>query len=295
MKQSLTDSLTPAYLQRVSRRLIDMYRSKQERQLREVHDYLFPSPPDTQDSRETRPDLKKEFLALIKLFHPDTYSLHHKQILQSNSPGSEAQIEFYRRFVDVESKIQLNRHRSRQIVRDAFSEEEVYAFEENSNPEDYAEEDILSEAASPQDIYSIIRSLFMGNNLTAELSPIDLEQIDGELVLSNHDIEDLDGIQHCTHLRALDLSGNQIDNIYELRFLEDLEELDLSGNHIHSIDELAELHSLKVLYLDENNIEDISPLLQLPSLEFASVIGNPLSSMQPISELQENGVVVVYF
>lgn len=287
--------LTVPYLQRVSRRLIDMYRSKQERQIRELHDYLFPSPPDTQDSRETRPDLKKQFLALIKLFHPDTYRFHHKQILQSNSPGSEAQIEFYRRFVDVESKIQLTRHHSRQIVREAFFEEEVYAFEEDSNLEDYVEADILAEAASPQDIYSIIRSLFLGNNLTAELSPIDLEQIDGELVLSNYEIDDLDGIQHCSHLRALDLSGNRIDNIYELRFLEDLEELDLSYNHLHSINELAEIHSLKVVYLDENSIEDISPLLHLPSLEFVSVIGNPLSSMQPIYELQENGVMVVYF
>ena len=295
MKQSLTDNLTTAYLQRVSRRLIDMYRSKQEPQIRELHDYLFPSPPDTQDSRETRPDLKKQFLALIKLFHPDTYSRHQKQILQSGRPGSKAQLEFYKRFLEVESRIQLNRHRSRQIVREAFSEEEVYTFEEDSNLEDYAEEDILAEADSPQSIYSIIRSLFLGNNLTVELSPIDLEQIDGELVLSNNDIEGLDGIQHCTHLSALDLSGNQIDNIYELRFLEDLEELDLSGNNIHSIDELGGLHSLKVLYLDENSIEDISPLLQLPSLEFVSVIGNPLTSMQPISELQENGVVVVYF
>jgi hypothetical protein len=291
-KQALLDMLTVPYLQRVSRRLIDMYRSKQERQIRELHGYLFPPPPAV---REKPADIKKQFIALIKLFHPDTYNLHHKQILQISLSESDTQIEFYRRFVDVESKIQLNQHRNRHIVREAFFEEEVYAFEEDSNLEDYVEEDILAEAASPQDIYSIIRSLFLGNNLTAELSPIDLEQIDGELVLSNHDIEDLDGIQHCTHLRALDLSGNQIDNIYELRFLEDLEELDLSGNHIHSIDELAELHSLKVLYLDDNSIEDISPLLQLPSLEFVSVIGNPLSSMQPIYELQENGVVVVYF
>ncbi len=295
MKQTLLDSLTTAYLQRVSRRLIDMYRSKQARQIRELHDYLFPSPADTQDSRETRPELKKQFIALIKLFHPDTYNLHRKQILESSLPGNDTHIEFYRRFVDVESKIQLNRQSRQHMVQEAFYEDEVYAFEADSDVEDYVEADILGERTSPQNIYSIIRSLFLGNNLTAELSPLDLEQIDGELVLSNHDIEDLDGIQHCIHLNALDLSSNQIDNIYELQFLEDLEELDLSYNQINSIDELAELHRLKVLYLDGNSIEDISPLLQLPTLEFVSVIGNPLSNMQPISELQENGVVVVYF
>ncbi|MCF7914880.1 MAG: hypothetical protein K9L66_06935 [Spirochaetaceae bacterium] len=291
-KQALLDTLTVPFLQRVSRHLIDMYRSKQDRQIRDLHDYLFPVYPA---GREKRGDLKKQFIALIKLFHPDTYNFHRKQILQSNPTGSEAQLEFYRRFVDVESRMKLNRHHSQHIVRDAFSGEEVYAFEEDSNLEDYVEAEIFAEQASPQNIYSIIRSLFLGNNLTAELSPIDLEQIDGELILSNQEIEDLDGIQHCTHLRALDLSGNQLDNIYELRFLEDLEELDLSYNHIHSIDKLTEIHSLKVVYLDENSVEDLSPLLQLPSLEFVSVIGNPLSSMQPISELQENGVVVVYF
>lgn len=291
-KQTLIDALTVPYLQRVSRRIIDMYRSKQERQISELYDYLFPSPSESPNKRA---ELKKQFIVLIKLFHPDTHNLHRKQILQSSSPESEAEIEFYRRFVDVESRIQLTRQRSRQIVRDAFSQEEVYAFDEDSDIEDYSEADTLAEEASPQNIYSIIRSLFLGNNLTAEFSPLDLKQIEGELVLSTQEIDDLDGIQYCTHLRGLDLSNNQIDNIYELQFLENLEELDISHNHIHSIDELAEIHSLIIVYLDQNNIEDISPLLQLPALEFVSVIGNPLSSMQPIDALQENGVVIVYF
>ena len=306
-KQEIIAALDVGYLQRISRSLIDMYRSKQERQLSELYTYLFPGTHDFREDTHGKSagpvQFKKQFIALIKLFHPDTYNYHHKQILDSHAnqaKGAETThiIDFYQKFMTLESKLHHNTQRRQHIIREAFSTKEEYAFEEDFNDfnlDEYFETDVLAEKSSTQNIYSIISSLFLGNNLSADLGPIDLQQIDGELILSNHEIEDLDGIQHCIHLNSLDLSNNLIDNIYELRFLENLEELDLSYNHLYAIDDLSRLEHLKFLYLDENSIEEISSLLTLPSLEFVSLIGNPLSSMNTIYELQEKNVVVVYF
>jgi len=152
----------------------------------------------------------------------------------------------------------------------------------------------LRETVYGEDIISILSYMFLGNT-SRILEPVDLEQIEGELILSSMDLSDLDGLQFCTGVTNLDLSDNNIDNIYEVGSLYQLEELDLSHNNITDLEPLVGLDNLETLYIDNNRIEDISVLAKLDGLKFVSMTGNPVKSMDDIYRLKENDVIVVYY
>lgn len=114
-----------------------------------------------------------------------------------------------------------------------------------------------------------------------------------EFELSSSDINDLDGIQFCTHAKSIDLSDNKIFDLSLLAGLRDLEELNLSYNKIGIIDELSNLTNLKSLYLADNPIDDISPLFSLEKLEYIDLRENKIAPDQ-IKTLVEMGIEVDY-
>jgi Leucine-rich repeat (LRR) protein len=111
--------------------------------------------------------------------------------------------------------------------------------------------------------------------------------------LSSYGINDLDGIQFCTHARTMDLSNNMISDLLLIVALKELEELNLSDNEVGFIDDIGNLKMLRTVILSNNFIEDISPLFNLENLEYADLSGNRIDPDQ-LAMLLDNGVVVDY-
>jgi Leucine-rich repeat (LRR) protein len=112
-----------------------------------------------------------------------------------------------------------------------------------------------------------------------------------EFELSGSDINDLEGIQYCIHVKILDLSENLITDLCPLWPLTLLEELNLADNRIEDIDMLSHLSNLRILDLSNNAIRDISPLMELGRLEYVDLSGTKVPAKQ-IVELEELGVTV---
>jgi Leucine-rich repeat (LRR) protein len=113
-----------------------------------------------------------------------------------------------------------------------------------------------------------------------------------EFELSGSDINDLEGIQYCIHVKILDLSGNLINDLCPLWSLTLLEELNLADNRLEDIDMLSHLLNLRILDISNNAIRDISALMELGRLEYVDLSGTKVPAKQ-VSELEELGVTVV--
>jgi hypothetical protein len=132
--------------------------------------------------------------------------------------------------------------------------------------------------------------------------PIHASELVGLASLSASDrgIEDLSGLQYCTHLTELDLISNQISDISPLANLTKLINLGLGWNQISDISPLANLTKLTNLCLSSNQISDISPLVQNEGLgtgDEVTLSSNPLSSDSIniyIPQLEARGVTVYY-
>ena len=105
-----------------------------------------------------------------------------------------------------------------------------------------------------------------------------------DLVVSESDIANLQGLEHAVNLRFLHLSRSQIVDITPLTGLVSLEVLKLYRNQIVDITPLSNLVNLERLELQYNQILDFTPLLELTNLKSIRVAGNP-GDFSPILEL----------
>ena len=276
---------TTDFFRKRSQNLIELYKARHFSKLNNINNQLFPGKIQIDPSA----DNKKLFYSLIKIFHPDSYKSHLKRFNEAISNDDTTTIDFYSRLISIELDNGKNN-----LVESEYNSEEVYIFDKEED-ESYVFNDVeLNESEIDQSIISIISEMFLGNS-GRYLESIDLSQIDGELILSDSNISNLDGLQYCIGVTNLDLSHNKIENIYEINSLERLEELDLSNNDIVNIDQLIGLDNLETLYLDSNQIDDIEILLKLKELKFVSILDNPLKNMDVLHKLQENGVIVIYY
>lgn len=276
---------TTEFFRKRSQKLIELYKARHFSKLNNISNQLFPEKIQSDPSA----DNKKLFYSLIKIFHPDSYKYHLKRFNEAISNDDTTTIGFYSRLISI--KLDNGKYN---LVESEYNSEEVYIFDKEED-ESYVFNDVeLNESEIDQSIISIISEMFLGNS-GKYLESIDLSQIDGELILSNSNISNLDGLQYCIGVTNLDLSHNKIENIYEINSLERLQELDLSNNDIDNIDQLIGLGNLETLYLDSNQIDDIAVLLNLKELKFVSIIDNPLKNMDVLHKLQENGVIVIYY
>ena len=159
----------------------------------------------------------------------------------------------------------------------------------------------------------------LGKDSGEVITDTDLDGLRQTLDVSNSNIQDLTGIQHCSNITKLNISGNEVWDISPISNLDKLIVLEMSHNQISDISPLSELTSLIHLYLHENQIsnikplsyldnlthlylgsnqiKDISPLLGLNNLDWISVEDNSfssLSSINTINHLQSNGISVNY-
>jgi len=180
----------------------------------------------------------------------------------------------------------------------AYSDDDFGYDEKSVYDEDVAdakETDEFDEACDEHE-YGFIEALtrLILGNLDFTITIEDVQSLEGELDLSDYDIVDLKGAEHCMNISSLNLSGNHISGIGPLSHLTQLESLFLSGNRIRSIDGLSGLANLKELDLSFNEIEDISVLKTLESLLYVNLLGNPVKDPGVIKELTDRGVLVVY-
>ena len=105
-----------------------------------------------------------------------------------------------------------------------------------------------------------------------------------DLVITESDIENLQGLEHAVNLRFLHLSRSQIVDITPLSGLMFLKTLKLNHNQIIDITPLSNLVNLEHLRLHHNQIIDFTPLLGLINLKSIRVTGNP-GDVSPILAL----------
>jgi len=244
--------------------------------------------------------LGRLFATVIQQYHPDKLA---KIINEIEDHFRENRLEELVRLRDIFIFKATPRHLS---YRSEPRTEETYAYgdddfgydEKAVYEEDFTGDvdiDEFDEACEDHErgfIEALTRLVF--GNLNLAITIEDVQSLEGELDLSDYDIVDLKGVEHCMNISSLNLSGNDIRNIGPLSRLTRLESLFLSGNRIRNINALAGLGDLKELDISFNEIEDISVLRNCESLLYVNLMGNPVSDTAAIGELTERGVLVVY-
>ncbi|MGL4368309.1 MAG: leucine-rich repeat domain-containing protein, partial [Spirochaetota bacterium] len=242
--------------------------------------------------------LSRTFSSLIHLYHPDRFAAIIRNIdahaFSDDSDSLRALKNVYI-FADQPAP---------RILPDLPEDsEEEYCYSDDDfgwtadkapDEQEYAEEDEESEAG-PDYEYTFTEAVnrhFYGN-LDETVTVSDMNNLDGELDLSEYSVADLSGARHCINLASLNLSGNKIRSISALAYLERLEVLYLSENNIESIEPLRALAFLRELDLSFNQIEDFSVLLALPALEYVNCAGNRRISEALLSSLRKKGVIVI--
>ena len=106
-----------------------------------------------------------------------------------------------------------------------------------------------------------------------------------DLVVSESDITNLQGLEHAVDLRFLHLSRSQIADITPLAGLVSLEVLKLYANDIVDITPLADLINLRELALNHNRIVDITALAGLVNLRILELHNNRIADFSPLADL----------
>jgi protein phosphatase 1 regulatory subunit 42 len=91
------------------------------------------------------------------------------------------------------------------------------------------------------------------------------------LNLEERNIQKIENLEVCEHLRVLYLFDNWIPRIENLNFAKDLTHLYLQNNRIAKIESMDSLLRLEKLYLDGNEIICIEGLAGLPRLQELSL------------------------
>ena len=118
-------------------------------------------------------------------------------------------------------------------------------------------------------------SLYVGNNMIADMSPIigasKLETLD----ISENAMETVPSLVNCTALKKLDLSGNMLMDTAGLSFAPSLSELDVSACELSDsdMDILAQIKTLTSLNIAYNNVDDMSALFALHRLKTMDISG----------------------
>ncbi len=245
--------------------------------------------------------LNRLFSSLIQIFHPDKHITIIKEIethYQNNSIEELTRLKnIY--LVDYAG---INRGMIQYDSGDegySFSQDDFGYGEFNVRDEEFenpAEQEEFPARDADIHEYSFMEAvnhLFVGN-LDYALTASDLNNLDVELDLSDFDIEDLAGVEHCINLTILNLSNNNINRIGRLSKLIKLEVLYISDNDIEDISALGGLTGLVELDISFNAISDISILLGLDNLKYVNLINNPIGDKSMIDRLLKKGVMVIH-
>lgn len=287
----LIEAYSPDNLNRIALTLISFYKNQQYSTLKKIADHISDSISIEIDENG------KGFSKFMMLYHPDRAIFHIKAIDQlfaeNNYDGllEYSHILLLTHIEEVAASLENYEEIDYSPVYEWDFNTEGFTIihdndSENSSPEHSAKENTSTRFYNFYDAVKVR----MFDSTDKEYPSYYLEDID-EFELASSDINDLEGIEFCKHVKILDLSDNHIFDITPLFGLNLLEELNLSDNDITDIDTLSNLENLKAIHLANNNIDDISPIMNLPRIEYADLRGTKVSENQ-IEELKQLGVIV---
>lgn len=249
----------------------------------------------------SKSNINRLFAQIIQIYHPDKLNKIHNDV---ESHYANKNYEELLRLKNI-YLINLNDIHAAVNYSTPIYEEHVFADDDFGYREynvsdfedlyEFEEETTVRDDMAYQEygFFEAVNNLYFGNlNLTLSVS--DLENLDGELDLSDFEITDLNGIENCVNITSLNLSGNSLVKIHPISVLTKLNNLYLSENRIEDINSLATLSDLTELDISFNEIDDISVLLELKNLKYVNVLNNPISDKSVIDKLIKNGVIVIY-
>ncbi len=289
--EKLYNDLLNAYsdknLNRITGKLIDLYRNKNYSTIRSVANKI---------SKYILIDEEKDakcFSRLIMLYHPDRGEFFKKDItalyVEKNAKG----LEKYAHILLIEDIDTMN------VVEpdeDIDYHPEYVWDDKQSDGYDYFDSDDIEydmyfgNEEIEKSFYNAVKLREFGR-LNIEFPTWYLQDFE-QYEMANSGIDSLDGIEYCLHLVTLDISDNQISDISNLWNLQYIEELFLGNNQIGYIDTLGNLLKLRILDLSCNQIDDISPLFDLENLEYLNLVGNNIPKYQ-IEKLQAKDIIVM--
>jgi len=236
---------------------------------------------------------KRVFMKLMQVYHPDRLGVYLRTVSGYEAAGNSAALAKLERLLEFKA---ITPRRVVVPLDESYSyDQDDFGYGEETPESDGWD----SEPIDPVDdqfaegtFMEALKREFFGN-LELYPSSAEIEQLEGELDLSDFGIQDLSGAEMCINLSGLNLSTNQIDNVWPLRGLANLEFLDLSSNELEAADELSGLFRVKELDLSFNQIDDMAFLLRLESLVCVSIIGNPVRDKSVAERLKKRGVLVI--
>ena len=233
------------------------------------------------------------FMRTIQVFHPDRLTLIWNQVERAVHFSDQVALDGFVRLLRYHPETV-----SMRTEVDFDQEEEVYGFDSDDFGFDihdtFDDEEFVGQAWDPDEgtFYSAVKRELFGN-LEVYPDVADLAKLEGELDLSDYDLHDLEGIEHCQSLTVLNLSRNNLDNVFLLSGLTKLEALDLAENDLEDADSLGALVNLKELDLSANEIDDVAFLDRLTALKYVDLTGNPVRNKAVIDRLEARGVIVI--
>jgi len=291
--EELNKKITVSRLKDISIAIINGYKKKDRGYLSRIAESI--------GIKASGVSLNKLFSQLIQVFHPDKHQAILNEIEIHYQHNSIEQLTRLRNIYLVDYAL-ISRETISYPSHDesySFSQEDFGYGEFNVREEEFETLDGMEEF-SGRDIgirgygfMQAVNDLFFGN-LDKALSLSDLSNLDGELDLSDFEIDDLSGIEHCVNLTGINLSNNRIARIGRLSGLRRLEYLYISDNEIEDIGALGDLTRLVELDISFNSVSDVSVLLEMANLRYVNLINNPISDIRPIEKLLKKGVIVIY-
>lgn len=299
--RNLYSDLLKAYsdknLNRITGKLIDIYRAKDFTTLREIAAKISRHLP-----LETDNDVKS-FSKIIMLYHPDKAEFYRKQIDVVYKKKDFEKLVAFSHILELDGieNIKVAEVKKREPVEDEsdyvwedtadgfeyYDDYESAAGDEfddyNENYDSYEDEeneyvDDRIDYKQGLSFYDAVKMREYGK-LDIEFPPYYLEDFE-EINFAESDISSLYGIEYCKHAVNLNLSGNNISDLSGLAGLSGIKELFLADNDISYIDALSSLLNLETLDLSNNDIDDIAPLFNLLKLQYVNLVGNRIPADQ---------------
>ena len=236
------------------------------------------------------------FMRTIQVFHPDRLTLVWNQVEQAVGASDRVALDGLVRLLEYHPD--PAGRRPPRMDFDEEAEEEEHGFDADAFEFDLRDEFEDEEFTVDQEwgdegsFYSAVKRELFGN-LDVYPDLADLAKLEGELDLSDCDLHDLEGIEHCQGLTVINLSRNNLDNVFALGGLLKLEALDLAENDLEDADSLGGLVNLKELDLSANEIDDVAFLDRLTNLKYVDLTGNPVRNVAVIARLEARGVIVI--
>ncbi len=291
LHQKLIEAYSISNLNKIAATLISFYKNQQFSILKKIALHISDSISIEID------DKGKGFSAFMMLYHPDRANFHinviNKLTTENDYDGmlEYSHILLLSRIDEVAALLENYDEIDYDPVYQWDFDIEGFSIYNDNDSSETSRENSVKEKQSHRfyNFYDAVK-LRMFDSTRTEYPSYYLEDID-EFELSSSDINNLEGVEFCKHVKNLDLSNNHIYDLTLLSGLKLLEELNLSDNKIMDIDALSNLENLRVIFLSNNKIDDILPIMNLPLLEYVDLRETRVEKKQ-VEELQEHGVTV---